>query len=656
MNSLQLAPFNESMRLGQGYNSFLQRPCVYGALRNEPAVNPNPGAGRGSSQKPAGSRYTPLGKSPPVSKPVGKSGVPQVVSYSSRVVTKVSDVTRSMNISAGASVKSGSVTVLGNQSAIDETKLSTSDLNVIISVKVVNQTTNIDSVKHFHAIDGVTQENFHYVYGDSYISGFIDGGEFHSLISIRVLESSQKEEVVSSLKEKLNGADPKSFALNTTSQTFATELKQTETSIFVNWSGGGQIKSAGEQWTLDSVFRAAAGFPNRVARYPQRCWAILTRYPNNFSFLDSKLKTIAVRNFANVQQYAADLLDDFMGHKSNLRIIENVLDDPIEYGVGPGEDPVDVRAQDLVRQRTQIKAEMAKIVKVIEALDRDPVAGIQNKTSDIEPPEIWATRLPVRRTALDADHPELAPISESINNVLQGFNFVWTDNEKERAELARQIQNPPPPPTETPVPPPPLPPIASAKAREGMTQQDLDWVDSRDNRQKYAAFLLDESGGIPDRSINFNDAVVLEQHSLDQAWPTKLELGLVAYEGNNILGYYQLDYPGLPSKNLNHGRTENPVSKTSNMEGKLVFDKLSSTNRIVGVRMAVGKRGNGSFYGIKSVEIDVKGGSKQGLGPEVAKDDVVVKCTAPEGFGLKGFYGHTQKDRAIERIGVIWGK
>ncbi|KAG8684821.1 hypothetical protein FRC09_015128, partial [Ceratobasidium sp. 395] len=139
MNSLQLAPFNESMRLGQGYNSFLQRPCVYGAFRDPKAPGQNR-PGTTPPKKPGTSnRYTPLsGKSPLSQKPVEKSGVPQVVSYSSRVVTKVSEVTRSMNISAGASVKSGSVTVLGNQSAIDETKLSTSDLNVIISVKVVN--------------------------------------------------------------------------------------------------------------------------------------------------------------------------------------------------------------------------------------------------------------------------------------------------------------------------------------------------------------------------------------------------------------------------------------------------------------------------------------------------------------------------------------
>ncbi|KAG8768858.1 hypothetical protein FRC12_005315 [Ceratobasidium sp. 428] len=348
-----------------------------------------------------------------------------------------------------------------------------------------------------------------------------------------------------------------------------------------------------------------------------------------------------------------------MGHKSNLRIIENVLDEPLEYGVGPGEKPVDVRAQDLVLHRTQIKAEMAKIVKVIEALDKDPMGGMRNKTSDIEPPEIWATRLPVRRTAFEADHPELAPISESINNVLDGFNFVWADNEKERAALAEQLRNPPPPPSKPPAPPahlPPLPPITTTKAREGMTKQDLEWVDSRDNRQKYVAFLLDQSGGIPDRSINFNDAVEIEKGSLSQAWPTKLKIGLVEWEKKEVLGYYQLDYSGTSAKSLKNGRTTKPVPNTTDNPGELVFDDLSYTNRIVGVTIIVGKGKDGGVYGIKSMEVDVKGGAKKGL-RKAAEGDIVVQCLAPDGFsGLKGFYGHAPNDKPIERIGVIWGK
>lgn len=111
MNSLNLVPYNESMQLGQGFNSFLQRPCVFDAVQTDKnMVIPR--------------------------KTGGQKGVPQVVSFSSRIVTKISEVTRSMNISAGASVRTGSITVSGNQSAIDEAKFAASDINAVISVKV----------------------------------------------------------------------------------------------------------------------------------------------------------------------------------------------------------------------------------------------------------------------------------------------------------------------------------------------------------------------------------------------------------------------------------------------------------------------------------------------------------------------------------------
>lgn len=36
MSGLLLAPYNDSMRLGQGFNSFLQTPCVHNAVKVRP--------------------------------------------------------------------------------------------------------------------------------------------------------------------------------------------------------------------------------------------------------------------------------------------------------------------------------------------------------------------------------------------------------------------------------------------------------------------------------------------------------------------------------------------------------------------------------------------------------------------------------------------
>lgn len=59
----------------------------------------------------------------------------KTVSYSSRVVQKLSDIVETLNISFGAAIKKGTVEVSGNSSTVDENKIKESDLNVIVSVK-----------------------------------------------------------------------------------------------------------------------------------------------------------------------------------------------------------------------------------------------------------------------------------------------------------------------------------------------------------------------------------------------------------------------------------------------------------------------------------------------------------------------------------------
>jgi len=118
MVALLLAPYNDSMQLGQGYNSFLQLPCIDGAVEISE-----------SSVKTQAVRAG------------GAGNVSQVVSYSSRFVEKISDVVRSMNISAASSIKSGTIEASGNSLSVDEAKFAASDLNAVVSVKVINRKT-----------------------------------------------------------------------------------------------------------------------------------------------------------------------------------------------------------------------------------------------------------------------------------------------------------------------------------------------------------------------------------------------------------------------------------------------------------------------------------------------------------------------------------
>jgi len=126
MVSLLLAPFNVSMRLGQGYNSFLQLPCIEGAVEILQ-----------DSLKTQAARDDTAGNAS------------QVVSYSSRLVGKISEVVRSMNISAASSIKSGTIETWGNSLSVDGAKFAASDLNAVVSVKVINRESIFDLAGRF---------------------------------------------------------------------------------------------------------------------------------------------------------------------------------------------------------------------------------------------------------------------------------------------------------------------------------------------------------------------------------------------------------------------------------------------------------------------------------------------------------------------------
>jgi hypothetical protein len=64
------------------------------------------------------------------------SGVGQTVSYTAKVVSKLSEVASSMNVSHSSSIKKGTVEIGGDSNVLDENKFLESDVNILVSVKV----------------------------------------------------------------------------------------------------------------------------------------------------------------------------------------------------------------------------------------------------------------------------------------------------------------------------------------------------------------------------------------------------------------------------------------------------------------------------------------------------------------------------------------
>lgn len=221
-----MAPYNESMRLGQGYNSFLQSSCIDNAIHisdSESVIN-----------QPA--------------LPTEHNAAGQTITCSTRLLEKPSDLARALGVSAAACVKAGTIPLIGNGTTFSSDETSENTITMVVSVKVVNQITKIagSEGKFVPPKDaGMTTEHFIEVYGDCYISGFVEGGELHGLISVKVVDAAQRKEVekyVNELNESISAgmyADP-GRGLESSSA----GLNGLETTVIVDWTGGGQIKAS----------------------------------------------------------------------------------------------------------------------------------------------------------------------------------------------------------------------------------------------------------------------------------------------------------------------------------------------------------------------------------------------------------------------------
>lgn len=125
---------------------------------------------------------------------------------------------------------------------------------------------------------------------------------------------------------------------------------------------------ANEEWSLETLFRTAAGFPANVAKCPQLTWAVLTRYDNNSSFVEwAATSQIKLRRFDNVHRYTSDLLHTYLQYKLNIGFLQDVISSPGDYEVA-AVDPVKLTAAALLAEKKAMKKEMESIVRQIDKL------------------------------------------------------------------------------------------------------------------------------------------------------------------------------------------------------------------------------------------------------------------------------------------------
>ncbi|KAL9564490.1 hypothetical protein ACKAV7_010942 [Fusarium commune] len=584
MSTLLLAPFNDSMRLGQGYNSFLQTPCLGNAvdISNAKFVESK-------------DEDTPS----------------QTVSYSARFVEKMSDIVHAMNISAGSSIRTGSVSVSGGGNNIDEIKFAESDLNAVISVKVVNQTRNLRDNIAFKklGVKNMDSAKFHDIYGDTFISGFIEGGDLHGIISIRTIDATKKSEVKNKLRSQFNGAN-------------------------TEWAPSSSRGHGHRQL----VWRCA--FADNVAKCPQRTWAILSRYDTvpEFVLWSSDFQPpVTVRRYEGVQRFTSELLDMYIEYKGNMLILNDAIRHRDRYEASEDTDAVDMSMNSLINARTSLRAEMSKIVGKIEILDKDPEAikELLGK-DDVIAPELWRVRLPFRKDATGE-----AATKNVFQSLLDGLPI--------QGEPSKSA----PPSKEE------YPPLCDKYEELGQVEKSALTDLMRDRPDINRHFHLSRPIGSTSKGTYFNNVDFLKPSVYITAVKASTFGGCVNYLGITYSNGLTVSHGCLRSEHDIFDLELNPG------EGEKIIAAIVETGEEEGVEDAEPRITKLALY-------TNRGNKLVAQPPERPKTDTANKRNfspveslshEPVGGGylVKGFWGFSQngntglQDDGVWRLGIVWG-
>lgn len=267
-----------------------------------------------------------------------------------------------------------------------------------------------------------TSEAFNAVFGDCFISGFLEGGEFTALVSLRFWDDGEGSMAGKEGRALAKLAlSPRSGDEEVTAARKALTEKA-EVSVNVSWAGGGNIKDEG-QWDIDSILSIAARFPEMVSRCPQRIAAVLTKYTTLRSFLE-QMPGIVPLDYDNTVLYSGDLLDAYMEYKHMVRQLNQMLADPSAYVestfVSREEaaelKPIRLLPSELDDAKTYCRTQMLRIVKEVDNIAKNPALAMDEEHI---PPfmsaELFRAMLPVHVSSAEKlKGKAIAPTVEEV--------------------------------------------------------------------------------------------------------------------------------------------------------------------------------------------------------------------------------------------------
>ncbi|KAJ4253321.1 hypothetical protein NW762_010476 [Fusarium torreyae] len=338
--AFKVVEYNSAMRLGMGYNSYTDSLCVNDVVRkpgNIPASESDLHAARLAAamdekagqprQLTTGSeQLSPQGflegASGTVKRTVvdGQKEVSQVVTWSASFIENSSELLQKLGVSGALSIKMSGVGSLSGKAAfVDSTETKKADVNYVITVNVANQRLIADDVTEFCPIDNIQEGQFTDIYGDCFISGFIEGGEFSAVVSITTADTMKKNSLSGSLELSANisGLDVEGKAGGAKDDN--STIKNAMTTFKVIWSGGGDIRDDSiKEWTLQNLKEVAMSFPDSVAA------SILTKYTSLRSYHEQTVKGSPL-DYENAGVYTASLYDAYSDYKVMWKDIQAMI-------------------------------------------------------------------------------------------------------------------------------------------------------------------------------------------------------------------------------------------------------------------------------------------------------------------------------------------
>lgn len=264
----------------------------------------------------------------------------------------------------------------------------------------------------FNPMANLDPAKFTEVYGDCFISGFVEGGEFAAVVSIKVGSKSKVAAVKAAAEAEIAIAAVPGLSIGTKNNLDkhkSSVWDDTETTISVNWSGGGEVKPQNQKWDLATVVDVANRFPTLVEYCAERTNAILTNYTclRNFHEENAKLgpgKEFVIKKYELCSLYTQDLYNSYMAYKEAWIQISDTIKYPDKYREREKSDkvpfPIELTPKSLNEARLLARKGLVKITDESARLVTNPELADVQANGELRPlpvahPGELVERLPV---------------------------------------------------------------------------------------------------------------------------------------------------------------------------------------------------------------------------------------------------------------------